>query len=111
MFYVLESNWLFWPMFISLMLIVAMLLAKMPYIAEILTRVVFGSYFLIVAIDYYTGSNLKYIILTLIRRVVISEFHLAFVYPPYQSAGMCLYAAFLVKIIRQHFIQINRFQM
>lgn len=90
MFYILENNLLFWPMFVSLMLTIAIVLSKMPYIAKILTRVIFGSYFMIIAIDYYTGSNLKYIILTLIRRITISEFRLAFVYPPYQDAGMLL---------------------
>lgn len=90
MFYVLENDWLFWPMFVSLMFMIAILLSKMPYIAKILSRVVFGSYFVIIAIDYYTGSNLKYIILTLIRRITISEFRLAFVHPPYQDAGMLL---------------------
>lgn len=90
MFYVLENNWLFWPMFVNLTFTIAILLSKMPYIAKILTRVVFGSYLVIIAIDYYTGSNLKYIILTLIRRITISEFRLAFVYPPYQDAGMLL---------------------
>lgn len=99
MFYILEHDWLFWPMFVSLMLTVAIPLTKMPYIAEIITRVVFGSYFVIIAIDYYTGSNLKYIILTLIRRVTISEFRLAFVYPPYQHAGMLL-SYVNIKIIR-----------
>ncbi|EFN73616.1 Transmembrane 7 superfamily member 3 [Camponotus floridanus] len=90
MFYILENNLLFWLMFASLMVTIAILLSQMPYIAKILTRVVFGSYFMIIAIDYYTGSNLKYIILTFIRRITISEFRLAFVYPPYQDAGMLL---------------------
>ncbi|XP_050449282.1 transmembrane 7 superfamily member 3-like [Cataglyphis hispanica] len=105
MFYILEHDWLFWPMFVSLMLTVAIPLTKMPYIAEIITRVVFGSYFVIIAIDYYIGSNLKYIILTLIRRVTISEFHLAFVYPPYQHADVILIITWFVLIIVQFLIQ------
>ncbi|XP_029669870.1 transmembrane 7 superfamily member 3-like [Formica exsecta] len=105
MFYILERDWLFWPMFVSLMLTIAVLLTKMPYIAGIITRVVFGSYFVIIAIDYYTGSNLKYIILTFIRRVTISEFRLAFVYPPYQHADVTLIIIWFVLIIAQFFIQ------
>lgn len=88
MFYILEHNWLFWPMFISLTFIITTLLMTMSYAAEMITRAIFGSYFVIVAIDYYTGSNLKYIIITIIRRVTTSGFHLAFVYPPFQGAGM-----------------------
>jgi len=58
------------------------------YVAEIIARAIFGSYFVIVAIDYYTGSNLKYIIINIIRRITIPGFNLAFVYPPFQGAGM-----------------------
>lgn len=58
------------------------------HVAEIIARAIFGSYFVIVAIDYYTGSNLKYIIITIIRRITIPGFNLAFVYPPFQGAGM-----------------------
>ncbi|XP_072762373.1 transmembrane 7 superfamily member 3 [Anoplolepis gracilipes] len=105
MFYVLANDWLFWPLFVSLILIVATLLTKMPYIAKILTRVIFGSYFVIIAIDYYTESNFKYIILTLIRRVTISEFRLAFVYPPYQNADVILTIIWSVLIIAQFIIQ------
>lgn len=95
MFYVLEHNWLFWPMFTSLILTISILLMTMSHAAEMMTRAIFGSYFVIVAIDYYTGSNLKYIIITIIRRVTIPGFHGAFVYPPFQSAGMSLLLFFM----------------
>lgn len=88
MFYILEHNWLFWPMFVSLTLTITILLMNLSYAAEKITCAIFGSYFVIVALDYYIGSNLKYIIITIIRRVTVPEFYLAFVYPPFQSAGM-----------------------
>jgi len=77
-------------MFISLIFTITILLMTISYAADIIIRAIFGSYFIIVAIDYYIGSNLKYIIITIIRRITIPGFHLAFVYPPFQGAGMSL---------------------
>ncbi|XP_014481385.1 PREDICTED: transmembrane 7 superfamily member 3-like isoform X2 [Dinoponera quadriceps] len=82
MFYVLEYEWSFWCTFVSFTLAIAMLLMITPYFAEILTRAVFISYFLVIPIDYYVGTNLKYIVITIVRRITISGFRLAFVYPP-----------------------------
>ncbi|XP_018359253.1 PREDICTED: transmembrane 7 superfamily member 3-like [Trachymyrmex cornetzi] len=105
MFYVLEHNWLFWPMFISLILATTILLMTISYVAEIITRAIFGSYFVIVAIDYYTGSNLKYIIITIIRRITIPGFNLAFVYPPFQGADVTLLIVWSVLIAVRFIIQ------
>lgn len=89
-FYILEHNWLFWLMFVSLTLTITVLLMNLSYAAETIMCAIFGSYFVIVALDYYIGSNLKYIIITIIRRMAVPEFYLAFVYPPFQGAGMFL---------------------
>lgn len=84
MFYILESEWLFWSMFLSLMIAVAILASV---ISSTLVNAIFGSFYVIIAIDYYIGGNLKYIIITLIRRVTIPGFRLAVVYPPHQYTG------------------------
>ncbi|XP_012523753.1 transmembrane 7 superfamily member 3 [Monomorium pharaonis] len=104
MFYILEHNWLFWPMFISLMFMITTLL-RISYVGEIVARAIFGSYFVIIAIDYFIGSNLKYIILTIIRRITVPEFHLAFVYPPFQSADITLIIIWIVLILARFIIQ------
>lgn len=104
MFYILEHNWLFWPMFISLILTINILLMRLSYVAEMITCAIFGAFFVIVALDYYTGSNLKYIIVTIIRRVTMPGFHLAFVYPPFQVAGMSSFTLFHVKIIQYYIL-------
>ncbi|XP_011700842.1 PREDICTED: transmembrane 7 superfamily member 3-like [Wasmannia auropunctata] len=105
MFYVLEHNWLFWPVFAILTLAITTLLMPMSDAAEVITRAIFGSYFVIVALDYYIGSNLKYIIVTIIRRMTIPGFHLAFVYPPLQSADVTLLIIWSVLIIARFIIQ------
>ncbi|XP_011694161.1 PREDICTED: transmembrane 7 superfamily member 3-like [Wasmannia auropunctata] len=99
MFCILEHNWLFWPIFAILILAITILLMAMSHAAEMIARAIFGSYFVIVALDYYIGSNLKYIIVTIIRRITIPGFHLAFVYPPFQSADITLLIIWSVLII------------
>ncbi|KYN01348.1 Transmembrane 7 superfamily member 3 [Cyphomyrmex costatus] len=105
MFYVVEQNWLFWPMFISLIITTTTLLMTIPYVAEMTARVLFGSCFVIVAIDYYTGSNLKYIIISIIRRITISGFNLAFVYPPIQVTDVTLIIVWSILITVRFIIQ------
>jgi len=75
-------------MFISLIFTITTLLMIMFYAAKTITYAIFGSYFVILALDYYIESNLKYIIITIMRRITVPGFYLAFVYPPFQSAGM-----------------------
>ncbi|KAL6256994.1 hypothetical protein P5V15_011930 [Pogonomyrmex californicus] len=105
MFYILQSNWLFWPLFIILILFITLILTMMLYLAEMITCATFGSFLIVIVVDYYTGSNLKYIIITIIRRVTIPEFHLAFVYPPFQSADLTLIIIWIVLIITRFIIQ------
>ncbi|XP_011166812.2 transmembrane 7 superfamily member 3 [Solenopsis invicta] len=105
MFYMLENNWLFWPMFVTLIFLIIAFLATMSYVAELMARAIFGSYFIVVAVDYYAGSNLKYIIITIIRRVTIPGFELAFVYPPFQGADLTLVIIWAVLIIARFIIQ------
>lgn len=78
------------------MLIVAMFLIMISHAGQMVSRAVFGSYFLVIALDYYIGTNLKYIIINLVRRITIPGFHLAFVYPPHQSLGISILFSFFL---------------
>lgn len=49
-----------------------------------------GAYATVFAIDYYTGSNLKYIIINAIRRATVPDFNIAVIQPPYQEIGKIL---------------------
>lgn len=102
MSYVLTYDATFWPIFVSLMLAVATLLMILSHMADTIARAIFGAYFMIIANDYFIGGNLKYIMITMIRRVTIPEFRLAFVYPPLQTPGtsalFSLYAKVTVNI-------------
>jgi len=86
-FYVMENNYSFWLLFVGIMTTVAVFLMLWPHVAIAITCSVYGSLFAILAIDYFTEGSLKYIFITLIRRVLVPGFHSAFVYPPYHGAG------------------------
>ena len=49
---------------------------------------VIGSYAVIVPIDHYIGSSLKYIVLNVVRRATVHGFGHAVLDPPYQDNGM-----------------------
>ncbi|EFN87392.1 Transmembrane 7 superfamily member 3 [Harpegnathos saltator] len=99
MFCIVEHEWSFWLLFASLVLTVASLLLITCQLGEIITRAVFGSYFVVVALDYYVGGNLKYIIINMIRRITVPGFHSAFVYPPVQTADLALIGLWIVLIM------------
>lgn len=98
-YYVLQYDWSFWTIFVSLVLALTMLLMIMFQVADVIARAVFGSFFLIIALDYYTNTNLKYIIITMIRRISIPKFCSAFVFPPIQGEGTsALLSLFMQKL-------------
>lgn len=95
---ILEIDWLFWPAFVIVILAIAVFLIIISYAAETITCAVFTANCVIIAIDYYGGTNLKYIIITFIRRVTLPEFHKAFIYPPIETAGTFMLCFLYVKI-------------
>lgn len=46
-----------------------------------------GAYAVIIPVDHYIGSNLKYIIVNIIRRATVKDFRMAIVDPPFQMRG------------------------
>ena len=49
-----------------------------------------GSYLLIVTLDYYIGSSVKYIVINIIRRITLPGFEAAIIDSPYGSKGKVL---------------------
>lgn len=46
-----------------------------------------GAYACITALNYYTGGNLQYIIINTYRRIVVPNFNMATIDPPFQMLG------------------------
>ena len=55
--------------------------------ANIISCAVLGSYAVIIPIDHYIGSSLKYIIVNIVRRATIRGFGRTVLDPPYQDNG------------------------
>lgn len=67
--------------------------------ANIISCAVLGAYAVIIPIDHYIGSNLKYIIVNIIRRATVTDFRMAIIDPPFQTRGVLLLSIILIKVI------------
>jgi hypothetical protein len=77
----------FWVVFASMTVIVSLLLLSLLQKANIISCAVLGAYAVIIPIDHYIGSNLKYIIVNIIRRATVKDFRVAIIDPPFQMRG------------------------
>lgn len=77
----------FWLVFACIVLLVPVIFLSLIQKANIVSCAVLGAYAVIVPIDHYIGSNLKYIVMNVIRRATVKEFRMAIVDPPFQMRG------------------------
>ncbi|VVD02000.1 unnamed protein product [Leptidea sinapis] len=80
----LEDDANFWTLFIVLMLLTSLVLVSMTFVSNILCCSLLGAYAAVYPIDYYLGSNLKYIIINTVRRAVVPNFNHAVLSPPFE---------------------------
>ena len=86
-FTVLESDWIFWTLFIAIGTVSSFAIALLSIVTPAITCAIFSSYMMVLPIDYYAGSSLKYIIINVIRRATVSDFNQAVINPPTQTKG------------------------
>ncbi|KAF7397888.1 hypothetical protein HZH68_009110 [Vespula germanica] len=100
---ILENDWLFWPIYLFIALIVTIILIAMPCFALTLTCAVLGGFTVVLSIAYFANSNLVYIIINVIRRLTVSWFNYAIVSLPLQSKDMILIVFWVfLAIVRIH---------
>ncbi|KAK2576523.1 hypothetical protein KPH14_005845 [Odynerus spinipes] len=87
---ILENNWMFWSMYLAITLVILIVLSVIPCCALVVTGAFLGAFMVILPIDYFAGSSLKYIIINVIRRLTVSQFNYAVVSPPMQSKDVSL---------------------
>ncbi|XP_046970660.1 transmembrane 7 superfamily member 3-like [Vanessa cardui] len=80
----LEVDLNFWTLFVLVMLMTSLMLVSMTFLSNILCCSILGAYATIFPIDYYLGSNLKYIIINTVRRAVVPQFNKAILSPPFE---------------------------
>ncbi|CAK1589072.1 unnamed protein product [Parnassius mnemosyne] len=80
----LQTDFNFWTLFILIMSLTSLILLSMTFLSNILCCAILGAYATVYPIDYYIGSNLKYIIINTIRRAVVPKFNNAVLLPPFE---------------------------
>ncbi|XP_014360637.2 transmembrane 7 superfamily member 3 [Papilio machaon] len=85
-FQALQVDFNFWTLFILIMSITSLILLSTTFLSNILCCAILGGYATVYPIDYYIGSNLKYIIINTVRRAVVPKFNSAVLSPPFQWA-------------------------
>lgn len=103
---VFQNDWMFGASFVVVVLAVALILCVCPAVNIVLTCAIFGSYMMILPIDYYAGTSLKYIMINVIRRATVPEFSMATVCPPFQAKDKMLVALwcllFVIRLVRSY---------
>lgn len=67
--------------------------------ANIISCAVLGAYAVIIPVDHYIGSNLKYIIVNIVRRATVKDFRMAVIDPPFQTRGVLLISIILLHLV------------
>lgn len=104
----LESDLNYWLTFACCVLVLTLCLVNTMHKANVLACAVIGSYTVIIPVDYYNGSNLRYIIINSIRRATVTGFETATIDPPFQSMDAVLTFVWVVLAIHGYILQINQ---
>ncbi|XP_012280132.1 transmembrane 7 superfamily member 3 [Orussus abietinus] len=107
-FPLVSVNLSFWLTFL-LMVVLHQLLIFVPFIRVSISCAVLGSYMVVVAIDYFVGSALKYIVINVIRRATVPNFDVAIITPPFQTNEICLTLFWIVIVVFRMYMQLKCF--
>lgn len=86
----------YYAVFISIAMGCSIILAVFTLEGHIFATTLVGSYMLIIALNYYVGANLQYILLNSVRRITLKDFKYAVTSPPFQSKDIYLIAIWLI---------------
>ncbi|KAI5733848.1 hypothetical protein M8J76_016725 [Diaphorina citri] len=86
----LQSNINYALVFVCIFFLCLCLFSIAPQFFNILSCAAVGSYFVIFALDYFFASNMKYVVINLVRRLTVDNFNLATIDPPYQNVDLIL---------------------
>ena len=88
----------FWMILGCIVMTVPLIFLSLIQKANIIACAVLGAYAVIIPIDHYIGSNLKYIIFNIIRRATVKDFRMAVIDPPFQTRGVLLIIIILLQL-------------
>jgi len=87
---VLKIDFNFWMILSCIVMTVPLIFLSLIRKANIISCAVLGAYAVIIPIDHYIGSNLKYIVVNIVRRATVKDFRMAIIDPPFQTRGVLL---------------------
>ncbi|KAL4713402.1 hypothetical protein ACJJTC_010387 [Scirpophaga incertulas] len=80
----LQVDYNFWTLFVLIMTLTCVFLVSMAFVTNVLCCAVLGAYAVVYALDFYVGSNLKYIIINIVRRATVPKFGMAVLMVPFE---------------------------
>ncbi|XP_076748907.1 transmembrane 7 superfamily member 3 isoform X2 [Xylocopa sonorina] len=89
-FIILHSDWIFWILFTVSAISIGFIIGILSIITTAMTVAIFSSFLVILSIDYYVGSSLKYIIINIVRRATVEGFDVAIIRHPVSAADINL---------------------
>ncbi|CAG9762558.1 unnamed protein product [Ceutorhynchus assimilis] len=84
-FYIFTDEPSFWLAFSSVLIISLLPMVTLTSMYYIIALSLLGSYAIIVALNYYFGGNLPYILINTYRRMTVKNFGTAVINPPFQT--------------------------
>merc|ERR1719391_1868372 len=85
-----SSESTYWLVFLCLTLSPTILLIAFTQKASIISSVVIGTFTTVLAVDHYTGSNLRYLLNNVVNRATVADFGKAYSCPPFQKTDLFL---------------------
>ncbi|CAG9782564.1 unnamed protein product [Diatraea saccharalis] len=95
----IQENFNFWTLFLLVTTLSSMILVSMTFVSNILCCAVLGAYAVIYPIDFYLGSNLKYIIINTVRRATVPKFNKAVLLVPFEWRDVLMVIMWIVLAI------------
>lgn len=90
-----HNNALYWTIFFGMVFMCWFSLSMFTMVGHILSCCFLGSYILMITtLNFWMGGNMQYIMINVYRRMLVPNFNVAILQPPFQVKG-----EFLLKVL------------
>ncbi|XP_076295481.1 transmembrane 7 superfamily member 3 isoform X2 [Lasioglossum baleicum] len=94
---ILHSNWVFLLSFIVTVILISIVVALTgPIICALITGIIYSSFMIVLPLDYWFGSSLKYILINPTRRATDAQFCDAIILQPTQGKDIFLICLWVI---------------
>ncbi|XP_031838981.1 transmembrane 7 superfamily member 3 [Nomia melanderi] len=92
----IHNNEAFWLLFVTLVVITSVLTLMFSNFTSMITCTIYSTFMMVLPLDYYFGSCLKYMIINVIRRATVEGFNNAIVSHPIQAIDITLISVWVI---------------